>query len=29
VRSVDGDKLEIKFAKVGVKWIVDSYVTRD
>ena len=29
VKSVDGDKLEIKFAKVGVKWIVDSYVTRD
>ena len=29
VQSVDGDKLEIKFAKVGVKWIVDSYVTRD
>ena len=28
VQSVDGDKLEIKFAKVGVKWIVDSYVTR-
>ena len=29
VQSVDGDKLEIKFAKVGVKWIVDSYVKRD
>ena len=29
VQSVDGDKLEIKFAGVGVKWIVDSYVTRD
>ena len=29
VQSVDGDKLEIKFAKVGVKWIVNSYVKRD
>jgi hypothetical protein len=29
VRSVDGDKLEIKFPRVGVKWIVDSYVTRE
>ncbi len=28
VQSVDGDKLEIKFAQVGVKWIVDSYVIR-
>ncbi len=28
VQSVDGDKLEIKFAKAGVKWIVDSYVTQ-
>ena len=28
VQSVDGDKLEIKFAKVGMKWIVDSFVTR-
>lgn len=28
VQSVDGDKLEIKFAKIGVKWIIDSYVTR-
>ena len=28
VKSVDGDKLEIKFAKVGIKWIVDNYVTR-
>lgn len=28
VQSVDGDKLQIKFEKVGVKWIVDSYVTR-
>ena len=28
VQSVDGDKLEIKFGKLGVKWIVDSYVTR-
>ena len=28
VQSVDRDKLEIKFAKVGVKWIVDSYVNR-
>jgi DNA helicase II / ATP-dependent DNA helicase PcrA len=29
VQSVDGDKLEIKFAKVGLKWIVTSYVTPD
>ena len=28
VLSVDGDKLEIKFKSVGVKWIVDSYVSR-
>lgn len=28
VQAVDGEKLEIKFGKVGVKWIVDSYVTR-
>jgi len=28
VRSVDGDELEIEFGKVGVKWIVDSYVMR-
>jgi DNA helicase II / ATP-dependent DNA helicase PcrA len=26
VVSVDGDKLEIKFKSVGVKWIVESYV---
>jgi len=25
---VDGDELEIEFGKVGVKWIVDSYVMR-
>ena len=29
VQLVDGDKLQIKFANVGVKWIVDSYVKRD
>jgi hypothetical protein len=28
VQSVDSDKLQIKFAKVGVKWIIDCYVTR-
>ena len=28
VLSVDGDKLEIKFKSVGVKWIVDSYLQR-
>ena len=28
VLSVDGDKLEIKFKSVGVKWIVESYLQR-
>ena len=27
VLAVDGDKLEIRFKSVGVKWIVDSFVS--
>ena len=28
VLTVDGDKLEIKFKSVGIKWILDCYVIR-